>query len=86
LGVSPPCGPGLLLFRSPAGQQKLITGTGIKRSGLKLISVKLPEALIEGMDELVRRGLYPSRSAILRAAVRDLLRRELWGEEGKEEE
>ena len=53
---------------------------------MKLISVKLPEALIEGMDELVRRGLYPSRSAILRAAVRDLLKRELWGEEGKQEE
>jgi hypothetical protein len=47
---------------------------------------KLPEALIEGMDELVRRGLYPSRSAILRAAVRDLLKRELWGEGGKLEE
>ncbi|MDT7860047.1 MAG: ribbon-helix-helix domain-containing protein [Candidatus Calditenuis sp.] len=53
---------------------------------MKLISVKLPEALIEGMDELVRRGLYPSRSAILRAAVRDLLKRELWGEESKLEE
>lgn len=76
----------LLLSRSPEDQQKLITGTDINSPGLKLISVKLPEALIEGMDELVRRGLYPSRSAILRAAVRDLLRRELWGEEGKAEE
>lgn len=45
---------------------------------MKLISVKMPEALIEAMDELVRRGVYPSRSAILRAAVRDLLREELW--------
>ncbi|MCS7095185.1 MAG: ribbon-helix-helix domain-containing protein [Thaumarchaeota archaeon] len=50
---------------------------------MKLISVKLPEALVEGMDELIRRGVYPSRSALLRAAVRDLLRRELWGEEEK---
>ncbi len=64
----------------------LISGTRVLSIGLKLISVKLPEALIEGMDELVRRGLYPSRSAILRAAVRDLLKRELWGEEGKLEE
>lgn len=57
---------------------------GGKRSvipAMKLISVKLPEALVEGMDELIRRGVYPSRSALLRAAVRDLLRRELWGEE-----
>ncbi|MEM0223938.1 MAG: ribbon-helix-helix domain-containing protein [Nitrososphaerota archaeon] len=45
---------------------------------MKLISVKMPEALIEGMDELVRRGAYPSRSAVMRTAVRDLLRKELW--------
>jgi metal-responsive CopG/Arc/MetJ family transcriptional regulator len=76
----------LAICRSPEKRQNLITGTGFLSTGLKLISVKLPEALIEGMDELVRRGLYPSRSAILRAAVRDLLKRELWGEEGKLEE
>jgi len=45
---------------------------------LKLVSVKMPEALIEAMDELVKKGLYTSRSAELRTAVRDLLRRELW--------
>jgi len=45
---------------------------------MKLISVKMPEALIEGMDELVRRGIYPSRSAVMRTAVRDLLKNELW--------
>ncbi|MCS7143348.1 MAG: ribbon-helix-helix domain-containing protein [Aigarchaeota archaeon] len=45
---------------------------------MKLISVKLPEALIQGMDELVKRGAYPSRSAIIRTALRDLLREELW--------
>jgi hypothetical protein len=47
-------------------------------TGLKLVTVKLPEALIEGLDELVRMGMYPSRSAAVRASVRDLLRRELW--------
>jgi len=52
---------------------------GVKR--MKLISVKLPEALIDGMDELVRKRVYPSRSAIMRAAVRDLLKRELWNEQ-----
>lgn len=45
---------------------------------MKLVTVKLPEALIEGIDELVRTGMYPSRSAAIRAAVRDLLKRELW--------
>lgn len=47
---------------------------------MRLISVKLPEALIEGMDELVRKGAYPSRSSILRTAVRDLLKKELWNQ------
>ena len=45
---------------------------------MRLVSVKMPEALIEGMDELVRRGAYPSRSAVMRTAVRDLLKKELW--------
>jgi len=45
---------------------------------MKLVSVKMPKALIEGMDELVRRGAYPSRSAVMRTAVRDLLKKELW--------
>ncbi len=45
---------------------------------MKLVSVKMPEALVEAMDELVKKGLYPSRSAVLRTAVRDLLKRELW--------
>jgi len=45
---------------------------------LKIVSVKMPEALIDGMDELVRRGVYPSRSAVMRTAIRDLLRSELW--------
>ncbi|PUA32971.1 MAG: CopG family transcriptional regulator [Candidatus Terraquivivens tikiterensis] len=44
---------------------------------MRLISVKMPEALIEGMDELVRKGMYPSRSAVMRMAVRDLLKSEL---------
>lgn len=50
---------------------------------MKLISVKMPEALIEGMDELIRRGLYPSRSAIMRVAIRDMLKKELWGKQGR---
>jgi len=45
---------------------------------MKLVTVKLPEALIEGLDELIRSGMYPSRSAAIRAAVRDMLKKELW--------
>lgn len=50
----------------------------ISPNSMKLITVKLPEALVEGIDELVRAGMYPSRSAVVRAAVRDLLKTELW--------
>ena len=45
---------------------------------LKLVTVLLPEAYLVGLDELVRSGMYPSRSAAIRAAVRDMLKRELW--------
>jgi antitoxin ParD1/3/4 len=45
---------------------------------MKLVTVLLPEAYLEGLDELVRAALYPSRIAAIRAAVRDLLKRELW--------
>jgi len=45
---------------------------------VKLVTVLLPEAYLEGLDELVRANMYPSRSAAIRAAVRDLLKRELW--------
>jgi len=49
-----------------------------RRNSMRLVTVKLPEAIVEGIDELVKTGFYPSRSAVIRAAVRDLLRRELW--------
>ena len=45
---------------------------------MKLVTVLLPEAYLEGLDELVRAGMYPSRSAAIRASVRDLLKKELW--------
>ncbi len=45
---------------------------------MKIVTVLLPEAYLEGLDELVRANMYPSRSAAIRAAVRDLLKRELW--------
>jgi len=45
---------------------------------MKLVTVLLPEAHLEGLDELVRANMYPSRSAAIRSAVRDLLKKELW--------
>ncbi|MCW4041858.1 MAG: ribbon-helix-helix domain-containing protein [Candidatus Bathyarchaeota archaeon] len=45
---------------------------------MKLVSVKLPEALLKGLNELVKSGMYPSRSAAIRTATRDMLKRELW--------
>ncbi|MDH5794769.1 MAG: ribbon-helix-helix protein, CopG family [Candidatus Bathyarchaeota archaeon] len=45
---------------------------------MKLVTLLLPEAHLEGLDELVRQNMYPSRSEAIRVAVRDLLRREIW--------
>jgi len=44
----------------------------------KLISFKCPEAFLEGLNELVRAKIYPSRSEAIRVAIRDLLKKELW--------
>jgi len=43
----------------------------------KLVTVKMPEIYVEGLDVLVRMGKYSSRSEAIRAAVRMLLEKEL---------
>jgi Arc/MetJ-type ribon-helix-helix transcriptional regulator len=45
---------------------------------MRLIAVHLPERIIEDIQKLVNRGLYPNRSEAIRIAIRDLLKRELW--------
>ncbi|MEM1526371.1 MAG: ribbon-helix-helix domain-containing protein [Ignisphaera sp.] len=45
---------------------------------MRIITVKMPESYIEAIDELVRLGRYASRSEVIRAAIRELLKRELW--------
>jgi len=45
---------------------------------MRIVSVKLPEAYIEAIDELVRMGIYTSRSEAIRAAIREMIKRELW--------
>ncbi|MBP1449854.1 MAG: type II toxin-antitoxin system ParD family antitoxin [Thermoproteus sp.] len=43
---------------------------------MPMISLHLPRKMLEQIDELVRRGIYPNRSEVIRAAVRDLLYKE----------
>lgn len=38
-----------------------------------LISFHIPKSYVEVLDELVRRGVYPSRSEAIRAALRELV-------------
>lgn len=55
----------------------------VGESLLKLVTVLLPEAYLEGLDELVRANMYPSRSSAIRSSVRDLLKKELWERKGR---
>ncbi|WP_297521396.1 ribbon-helix-helix domain-containing protein [Thermococcus sp.] len=51
---------------------------------MRIISVQLPQGLINAMDQLVRRGIYPNRSEIIREAIRELLKKELYQLETEE--
>lgn len=46
---------------------------------MKLVTIHLPEAYLDGIEQLVRARFYPNRSEAIRNAVRDLLKSELWG-------
>ena len=46
---------------------------------MRLIAVHLPDKLLDDIQELVEKGLYPNRSEAIRIAIRDLLKQELWG-------
>ncbi len=45
---------------------------------MKMVTVKIPEDFVDGLNRLVVEGMYPSRSAAIRVAVRDLLKEILW--------
>ncbi len=49
---------------------------------LDLITVKMSDIYVDGLDRLVELGMYPSRSEAIRVAIRDLLMKELWPKEG----
>ena len=46
---------------------------------MKLVTVKMPDLYVRAIDELVKEERYSSRSEVIRTAVRELLKRELWG-------
>jgi len=45
---------------------------------VKLVTVKMPDLYVRAIDELVKEERYSSRSEVIRVAVRELLKRELW--------
>lgn len=45
---------------------------------MKIVTVKLPEAYVEAIDELIKTGAYTTRSEVIRVALRELFRKELW--------
>ncbi|MFO7835937.1 MAG: ribbon-helix-helix domain-containing protein [Candidatus Thorarchaeota archaeon] len=49
---------------------------------MQLVTVKMNQLYIKSLDKLVELGMYPSRSEAIRVAIRDLLQKELWPEEG----
>ncbi|MHA2352211.1 MAG: ribbon-helix-helix domain-containing protein [Candidatus Thorarchaeota archaeon] len=49
---------------------------------MQLVTVKMSDIYVKGLDKLVDIGMYPSRSEAIRVAIRDLLRRELWPVDG----
>lgn len=42
---------------------------------MKPVQVQFPDKYVEGVDELVRKEFYPSRSAAGRSAVRNMLKK-----------
>ncbi len=38
---------------------------------------------MDGIKKLISAGVYPSRSEVIRVAIRELLKRELWGSEDR---
>ncbi|MHA1156836.1 MAG: ribbon-helix-helix domain-containing protein [Candidatus Heimdallarchaeota archaeon] len=45
---------------------------------MRLLTVHVPEGFLDGLEALVKSKKYPNKSEIIRVAIRDLLRDELW--------
>ncbi len=48
-------------------------GVARGKEKMVLISFHIPKSYVEMLDELVRRGIYPSRSEAIRVALRELV-------------
>ena len=57
----------------------------MKEGKLALISVKMPLRLLEEIDDLVRKGVFVSRSEMIRQAVRHYLKHVVKGEKENEQ-
>jgi Arc/MetJ-type ribon-helix-helix transcriptional regulator len=55
-------------------------------TGLKLITINLPQSYLNDLDELVGEDLYPNRAEVIRTAVRDLLAEEVWNKRRRRED
>ena len=51
-----------------------------------LITVHIPKQMFEELDELVKKGVFPSRSEAIRIAIRELIKKEKVKESEKIEE
>ena len=43
---------------------------------MKLITIQLPQAYIDGIEKLVEDEIYPNRSEAIRMALRDFIKKE----------
>jgi len=51
-----------------------------------LITVHIPKQMLEELDELIKKGVFPSRSEAIRIAIRELIKKEKVKESEKIEE
>jgi antitoxin ParD1/3/4 len=46
----------------------------INNEKMEMISIHIPKQMLEQLDQMVKLGIYPSRSEAIRAAVREFLK------------
>ena len=47
---------------------------------MKLVTLNIPQAYLDGIEQLVEQEIYPNRSETIRIAIRDFLRKEYNGQ------
>jgi Arc/MetJ-type ribon-helix-helix transcriptional regulator len=48
---------------------------------VKLVTINIPQAYLDGIEQLVEEEIYPNRSETIRIAIRDFLRKEYNGQQ-----